>query len=71
MPPLVEFIARSTGLNESGVLQVLLELRDAVIFFNRRGQPVKLKRWGTYTPTVGLDGVFDGRDREPREHRQA
>ncbi len=32
---LVDFIARSTGLNESGVRQVLLELRDAAIFFNR------------------------------------
>ncbi len=31
---LVDFIARSTGLNESGVRQVLLELRDAAIFFN-------------------------------------
>ncbi len=59
MNDLVEFIARSTGLNESGVRQVLLELRDAVIFFNRRGQPVKLEGLGTYTPTVGLDGVFD------------
>lgn len=29
---LVEFIARSTGLNESGVSQVLLELRDTLIF---------------------------------------
>ena len=40
---LVEFIARSTGLNESGVRQVLLELRDAVLFFNLRGQAVQLE----------------------------
>ncbi len=55
---LVEFIARSTGLNESGVRQVLLELRDAVISFNRQGRAVKLEGLGTYSPTVDLAGVF-------------
>ena len=58
MDDLVDFIARSTGLNESGVRQVLLELRDAVLFFNRRGQSVKLEGLGTYTPTIQLDGTF-------------
>ena len=58
MDDLVDFIARSTGLNESGVRQVLLELRDAVLFFNRRGQSVKLEGLGTYTPTIQLDGAF-------------
>lgn len=38
MDELVAFIARSTGLNESGRRQVLLELRDAVIYFNRQGR---------------------------------
>jgi hypothetical protein len=56
---IVEFIARSTGLNESGVRQMLLELRDTVLFFNRRGQSVKLEGLGTYSPGIGLDGVFD------------
>jgi nucleoid DNA-binding protein len=55
---LVEFIARSTGLNESGVRQVLLELRDAVLFYNLRGQPVKLEGLGTYTPVIQLNGEF-------------
>ena len=54
---LVEFIARSTGLNESGVRQVLLELRDAVIAFNRQGRAVKLEGLGIYTPSLDLDGV--------------
>jgi hypothetical protein len=43
--------------------KVLLELRDTVLFFNRRGQPVKLEGLGTYSPTVGLDGVFDASHR--------
>lgn len=55
---LVEFIARSTGLNESGVRQVLLELRDTVLFFNLRGQPVQLEGLGTYTPKISLDGTM-------------
>ncbi|MCB8920923.1 MAG: hypothetical protein H6662_04995 [Ardenticatenaceae bacterium] len=53
---LVQFIARSTALNESGVAQVLLELRDAVIFFNQRGEAVKLEGLGIYTPAIDLDG---------------
>ena len=55
---LVEFIARSTGLNESGVRQVLLELRDTILFFALRGQPVKLEGLGIYTPKISLDGTF-------------
>ena len=55
---LVEFIARSTGLNESGVRQVLLELRETVLFFNLRGQPVQLEGLGTYSPKISLDGTF-------------
>lgn len=56
MSDLVEFIARSTGLNESTISQVLLELRDATVFFSLRGQPVQLEGLGTYTPTVDLSG---------------
>ena len=54
---LVEYIARSTGLNESTIRQVLIELRDATIFFNLRGQPVYLEGLGTYTPKIDLDGT--------------
>jgi hypothetical protein len=53
---LVQYMARSTGLNESGVRQVLLELRDTTLFFALRGQPVYLEGLGTYTPTIGVDG---------------
>ena len=56
---LVEFIARSTGLNEGSIRQVLTELRDAVVFFARRGQPVQLEGLGTYTPTIDLEGVIN------------
>lgn len=53
---LVDFIARSTGLSQGTIQMVLTELRDAVLFFNRRGQPVYLNGLGTYTPTIDLNG---------------
>ncbi len=58
MEELVSFIARSTGLNESGVQQVLLELRDTVVFFAASGRPVKLEGLGIYTPSINLDGTI-------------
>ena len=54
----VKFIARSTGLNEGGVRQVLLELRDTVLFYNLQGRAVQLEGLGTYTPVAQLDGTF-------------
>jgi len=54
----VRFIARSTGLNESTIRQVLIEARDTVVFFNLAGRPVKLEGLGTYTPTIDLAGEF-------------
>ncbi len=56
MDDVVAFIARSTGLNESGVRQVLLELRDTIIFFTATGHPVKLEGLGTYTPSINVEG---------------
>ena len=55
---LVTFIARSTGLNESGVRQVLLELRDATLFYALQGTPVYVEGLGTYSPKIDLDGAL-------------
>ena len=38
MEELIDLIASRTGLNEGEVSQVLLELRDTVVFFNRQGR---------------------------------
>ena len=38
--------------------QVLLELRDTVLFFTLQGQPVKLEGRGIYTPKISLDGTL-------------
>jgi hypothetical protein len=53
---MVDLIAARTGLNEGDVRQVMLEMRDAVIFYNKQGRPVKLEGLGIYTPVIQLDG---------------
>lgn len=37
---------------------MLLELRDAVTFFNLQGQPATLEELGIYTSKISLDGTF-------------
>lgn len=56
---LTRYLADRTGLNEGTVDLVIKELRDSIIFFNRAGRAVKIEGLGIYTPSVGLDGVFD------------
>ena len=56
---LVHHIADRTGLNEGEILLMLLELRDAIVFFNRIGRGVKLEGLGTYLPNVNYKGEFD------------
>ena len=68
---LIEFIARSTGLNESGVRQALLELRDAVISFNKQGRAVKLDGLGTYSPSINLEGTIKVSHRADRTLKNA
>ncbi len=36
----------------------MLELRDAVIAFNRQGRPVKLEGLGIYSPSIDLAGAL-------------
>ncbi len=54
-----EYIAISTGLNPSEIIAVLLELHQAIIYFNRRGHGVRLEGLGTYLPQVNYKGQFD------------
>ena len=58
MDELVAFIARSTGLNEGTIRQVLIELRDAALFYLLQGHSVGMEGLGTYTPTIALNGTF-------------
>jgi hypothetical protein len=56
---LARYLADRTGLNQGEVTMMLIELRDALIFFNRAGRGVKLEGLGTYLPNIQLDGGFD------------
>lgn len=68
---LVAHIANRTSLNTGGIIMVLMELRDAVIFFNREGRGVKLEGLGTYLPNIQLDGAFDVQHRLNRDIKRA
>ncbi len=58
-PELVAYVAARTGLNEGEILLVLLELRDAIVFFNSSGRGVKLEGLGTYLPNINYKGKYD------------
>jgi hypothetical protein len=53
---MVEWMARHTGLNRGEVLLVLAELHEAILFFNRQGQAVKLPDIGTFAPGIDREG---------------
>ncbi len=53
---LVEYMTRRTGLNRSEVYMVLYETHDALLYFHRQGQPVKLPGIGTFTPVMDRQG---------------
>jgi hypothetical protein len=55
---LSEYIAGRTGLNRGEISNVLSEMNEAIIFFNRQGISVKLDGLGTFWPTIQLDGML-------------
>jgi|SRR6266542_4838510 len=58
-PELIRALSRATGLVEGSIDQVIKELRDQIIEFNRSGRAVKVEGLGTYAPNISLDGTFD------------
>ena len=58
-PELIRALSRATGLVEGSVDQVIKELRDQIIEFNRAGRAVKVEGLGTYAPNISLDGTLD------------
>lgn len=55
----VEFIEGRTGINESIILAVLMELRAAMGFYMKNSEAVKLPGLGTFAPTIDLDGKIN------------
>ena len=58
MSRLVRFMSARSGLNEGTILNVLMELRDAIAHHAMIGEPTKLDGLGTFTPSVDISGVF-------------
>ncbi len=56
-----------TGLNHGEILMVLHEISEALVYFNRRGTPVKLEAVGTFTPSVDRHGTYRVRFRADGE----
>jgi hypothetical protein len=55
---LAEWVGMRTGQTPGEVALMLDELKAAVIYFNRRGTPVKLPGLGLFSPSIGRDGKF-------------
>lgn len=56
---IAEYIAGRTSLNRGEIENVLREFNEALVFFAKQGQAVKLEGVDTFTPSIELDGVLD------------
>ena len=52
-----DWISMRSSMNTGEIKAILQELSDCILFFNRRGTPVKLDQIGTFTPSVKRAGV--------------
>lgn len=58
MDRLVEYISKRSGLNGGTIMNVLMELRDSMLFFAMLGEAVKVDGLGTFSPSINLAGEF-------------
>jgi hypothetical protein len=56
LPEVSRWIARGTGLTDGQVSLALKELRDAILYFNASGSPVKLDGIGIFGVSVDRNG---------------
>jgi hypothetical protein len=55
---LAEWMAMRTGVNKSEVMSIFQESSEAILWFCKSGQPVKIPGVGTFTPSMNRDGEF-------------
>lgn len=55
---LVRFMSARSSLNEGAIMNVLMELRDAIAHHALIGEPTKLDGIGTFTPSVDVAGTI-------------
>ena len=53
---LAEWMAMRTGMNKSEAMMVFQETSEAILWFCKDGQPVKLPGVGTFTPSLNREG---------------
>jgi hypothetical protein len=53
-----EWLAMRTGVNKNEILMVTQEFKEAILYFNRRGTPVKLPGIGTFAPSIDRGGTI-------------
>lgn len=53
---LAEWMAMRTGVNKSEVMSVYQESSEAILWFCKSGQPVKIPGVGTFTPSINREG---------------
>ena len=51
-----EWMAMRTGLNKSEAMMVFQESSEAILYFCKSGQPVKIPGVGTFTPSMDRSG---------------
>jgi len=56
---IAEYMSARTSLNRGEIEGTLQELHEALIFFAKQGQAVKLEGLGTFTPSINLEGTLD------------
>ena len=58
-PKIAEYIAGRSSLNRGEIEGILREFNEALVFFAKMGQAVKLEGVGIFTPSIDLDGKLD------------
>lgn len=58
MDQLEAFVADRSGASRAGILQILNEMRAAVLFFALDGRAIRIEGLGRFTPKIALDGTI-------------
>lgn len=55
---LAEWLSMRTGANQNETTMLLHELKEAILYFNRQGTPIKLPGLGIFSPSIDRAGAF-------------
>ncbi len=69
MNELVRYIAGRTGFNRGTILNVLLELQETIIFFNKAARSVKMEGLGIFSPGIDKNGQNQNHSNNNQENQ--